>query len=140
MRCLCTLTFYHSRRNCLRLVAVNGDTMARTDPPPAPSPLPLFSTDPYRYPRTQVEKNFKGAGLESAAFFRPSTLVGNANTAGWQPVVSKMVSWALPMKYKEIHIDALGTAMVKAAVASLDAGGPASTRYEGASLFALLKP
>lgn len=86
----------------------------------------------------EVENNFEGAGLESAAFFRPATLVGNANTPGWAPVASKMVSWALPKKYKEIHIDSLGRAMVKAAITSLDEGGPASARYEGASLFGLL--
>lgn len=64
--------------------------------------------------------------------------MGNANTPGWAPVASKMVSWALPMKYKEIHIEALGAAMVKAGVASLDAKGPAVSVYEGNTLFGLL--
>lgn len=86
-----------------------------------------------------MEDNFEGEGLESAAFFRPATLVGNANTPGWAPIASKMITWALPMKYKEIHIDALGGAMVKVAVSSLDAAGPAAARYEGASLFGLLQ-
>lgn len=89
--------------------------------------------------RIQAEKNFEAVGLESAAFFRPSTLVGNENTPGWLPVLSRMVSWAIPLKFKEIHIEALGGAMVKAAVSSLDEGGPPSARYEGESLFKLTK-
>ncbi|CAN0128036.1 unnamed protein product, partial [Laminaria digitata] len=87
----------------------------------------------------KVEKNFEGVGLESAAFFRPATLVGNANTPGWAPFASKIVSWLLPKKYKEIHIEALGGAMVRAAVLSLDKEGPAAARYEGASLFGLVR-
>lgn len=87
----------------------------------------------------QVERNFEEAGLESTALFRPATLVGNANTPAWAPIASKMITWALPRKFKEIHIDDLGAAMVKAAVSSLDEAGPAVTHYEGASLFGLLK-
>lgn len=85
-----------------------------------------------------MENNLEAVALQSAAFFRPATLVGNANTPAWAPIASKMVSWALPLKYKEIHIDKLGAAMVKVAVSSLDKGGPSSARYEGESLFALL--
>lgn len=87
-----------------------------------------------------MEKNFEGVGLESAAFFQPATLVGNANTPAWAPVASKMLSWAFPIKYKEIHINDLGAAMVKVAVSSLDKAGPTSARYEGASLFGLVSP
>lgn len=85
-----------------------------------------------------MEKNFEAAGLETTALFRPATLVGNANTPGWAPVASKMVTWALPLKFKEIHIEALGGAMVQAAVTSLDTKGPAVAHYEGATLFNLL--
>eukprot|EP00904_Undaria_pinnatifida_P013794 jgi/Undpi1/9545/HiC_scaffold_27.g12001.m1 len=85
----------------------------------------------------KVEKNFEDVGLESAAFFRPAMLIGNANTPGWGPLASKLVTWMLPKKYKEIHIEALGGAMVKAAVLSLDKKGPPTARYEGSSLFAL---
>lgn len=87
----------------------------------------------------KVEKNFEGVGLESAAFFRPSTLVGNANTPGWAPFATKLISWILPKKYKEIHINALGGAMVNAAVLSLDKEGPATAKYEGTSLFELVR-
>lgn len=87
----------------------------------------------------QVENNFEAVGLESAAFFRPSTLIGNANTPSVAASIHKMVSWALPIKYKEIHIEDVGKAMVRAAVVSLDNKGPAVARYEGASLFGLLE-
>lgn len=59
----------------------------------------------------QVEQNFEAADLESAAFFRPATLVGNANTPPIAATMSKMVSWMLPLKYKEIHIEDLGAAV-----------------------------
>ncbi len=87
-----------------------------------------------------MENNFKAVGLESAAFFRPATLVGNANTPSGAGTISKMVSWALPLKYKEIHIDDVGAAMVKVAVKSLEEKGPSVAYYEGASLFGLLEP
>ena len=64
--------------------------------------------------------------------------MGNANTPGMAAAASKMVSWALPMKYKEIHIEALGVAMAKAGLAALDAKGPAVSIYEGKALFGLL--
>ncbi|CAM9898232.1 unnamed protein product, partial [Hapterophycus canaliculatus] len=88
----------------------------------------------------QVENNFEAVGLESAAFFRPATLVGNKNTPSAAATISKMVSWALPLKFKEIHIQDVGAAMVKVAVKSLDDKGPTVARYEGASLFGILEP
>lgn len=69
--------------------------------------------------RTQVENNFEAAGLESAAFFRPATLVGNANTPSMAATMSKMVSWALPLKYKEIHIHDVGAVVSGFYVCSL---------------------
>lgn len=90
-------------------------------------------------PPIQVEKNFEAAGLESAAFFRPCTLVGNTNSPRIGVWMTKMVSWALPLKYKEIHIEDVGAAMVKVAVKSLDDAGPKVAHYEGASLFGLLE-
>ncbi|CAN0062823.1 unnamed protein product [Ectocarpus sp. 4 AP-2014] len=87
----------------------------------------------------KVENNFEAVGLESAAFFRPSTLIGNANTPSAAAAIHKMVSWALPLRFKEIHIEDVGKAMVRAAVDSLENKGPAVARYEGASLFGLLE-
>lgn len=86
-----------------------------------------------------MEKNFEAAGLESAAFFRPSTLVGSTNTPGMGVWVTKMVSWALPLKFKEINIEDVGAAMVKVAAKSLEDAGPKVAHYEGESLFGLLE-
>ncbi|CAM9831396.1 unnamed protein product [Choristocarpus tenellus] len=93
----------------------------------------------YMHLKGLVEQNMQEVGFESLGLFRPATLIGNANTPGWAAVASKSISWMLPTKYKEIHIDHLGEAMVKAAVTSLDAKGPAVKIYEGSSLFGLLK-
>lgn len=59
----------------------------------------------------QTEKNFEAADLESAAIFRPGTLIGNENTPPAAATFMKMISFMLPVKYRDIHINDLGAAV-----------------------------
>lgn len=77
-------------------------------------------------------------GLESVSLMRPATILGNKHTPGWAGAASKAISWALPDKFKEIHVDHLGQAMVNATLKALDEGGPPVATYEGKPLFALV--
>ena len=70
------------------------------------------TTPPARHcAHRQTEKNFEAADLESAAFFRPGTLIGNENTPPAAATFMKMISFMLPVKYRDIHINDLGAAV-----------------------------
>ncbi|CAM9912364.1 unnamed protein product [Pylaiella littoralis] len=124
---------------CVRHISLLGSVGADADAKPGKIMEMAAGWGIYLSTKGKVEKNFEAAGLESAAFFRPCTLVGNTNSPRIGVWMTKMVSWALPLKYKEIHIEDVGAAMVKVAVKSLDDAGPKVAHYEGASLFGLLE-
>eukprot|EP00752_Nemacystus_decipiens_P002315 g2189.t1 len=125
---------------CVRHISLLGSVAADPDAKPSRLTGTAAGGGLYLGIKGRVEKNFEAADLESTAIFRPATLVGNDNTPGVAAAMSKMISWALPLKYKEMHINDLGAAMVKVAVKSLEDKGPKVARYEGASLFGLLNP
>ncbi|CAM9911331.1 unnamed protein product [Choristocarpus tenellus] len=121
---------------CVRHVALLSSIGANMDAK-LPEWTGIVGAGPYF--KGLVENNMQEMEFESVGIFRPATLIGNTNTPRWAAAVSKSLSWMLPIKYKEIHIDRLGEAMVKAAVSSLDAKGPTVAIYEGNSLFEQLK-
>ncbi|CAN0555003.1 unnamed protein product, partial [Ectocarpus sp. 12 AP-2014] len=124
---------------CVRHISLLGSVGADATAKPSRITGTAAGGGLYLGVKGKVENNFEAVGLESAAFFRPCTLIGNANTPSAAASIHKMVSWALPLKFKEIHIEDVGKAMVRAAVDSLENKGPAVARYEGASLFGLLE-
>eukprot|EP00903_Cladosiphon_okamuranus_P019450 g17884.t1 len=123
---------------CVRHISLLGSVAADPDAKPSRITGTAAGGGLYLGIKGKVEQNFEAANLESTAIFRPATLIGNDNTPAIAGSISKMISWALPAKYKEIHIRDLGAAMVKVASKSLEEKGPKVARYEGASLFGLL--
>jgi nucleoside-diphosphate-sugar epimerase len=92
----------------------------------------------YLHVKGLVEKNISEMGFESAAFYRPATLIGNTNTPGFFNWLAPKLDWALPHRFQSITIENLGKSIVTGALDALQ--NPSGVHIcEGESLFALIK-
>ena len=74
----------------------------------------------YLHVKGKVEKEISDLNFPFFATFRPSVLVGNANTPGFFNWLAPKLDWALPRKYNSIHINDLSKAMCNVAVSYFD--------------------
>eukprot|EP00298_Acanthocystis_sp_HF-20_P028951 c7816_g1_i1.p1 GENE.c7816_g1_i1~~c7816_g1_i1.p1 ORF type:complete len:236 (-),score=61.57 c7816_g1_i1:20-700(-) len=76
----------------------------------------------------KVEANLTEQKFPSLSIFRPSTLIGNSNTPSFFNWLAPNIRWALPTKFRDIHIDDLGLGMVHAVRTNLNNEGKKKTR------------
>eukprot|EP00164_Ancoracysta_twista_P013668 GFYU01021904.1.p2 GENE.GFYU01021904.1~~GFYU01021904.1.p2 ORF type:complete len:260 (-),score=70.28 GFYU01021904.1:43-780(-) len=89
----------------------------------------------YCHFKGQVEENIAEKKFESMVGVRPSTLIGSTNTPGIAAVMAKCLRFAIPAKWKDIHVDDVGKAMRKSAEDCLENKGPERTILMGNDLF-----
>mmetsp|Transcript_14702 Transcript_14702/g.21963 ORF Transcript_14702/g.21963 Transcript_14702/m.21963 type:complete len:257 (-) Transcript_14702:79-849(-) len=98
----------------------------------------------YNMAKGTVENNMIELKFDSTSLFRPSTIVGSANTPGVWASIAPAFDWMIPSKYQSIEIDNLAQAMVNDATTKFNSleqlEKPHVDYFEGKDLFQLFDP